>query len=95
MSPTIGPGCPGMQESDPRDIPNLVQTEMGGLYHGWYMYSTLPPEVVAGRRAFGDRLRELGANGVIVGSWLRRGGRAGGPIDSARAAAFAKAFRRA
>lgn len=40
------------------------------------------------------RLRDLGADGVIVGSWLRRGGRAGGPIDRARAAAFARAFRR-
>lgn len=41
------------------------------------------------------RLRELGAHGVIVGSWLRRGGRAGGPIDAKRAAAFARAFRAA
>ena len=41
------------------------------------------------------RLNELGADGVIVGSWLRRGGKAGGPIDPARAAAFAKAFRKA
>ncbi|MBI2388986.1 MAG: BtpA/SgcQ family protein [Deltaproteobacteria bacterium] len=41
------------------------------------------------------RLREHGADGVIVGSWLRRGGKAGGPIDRARAASFAKSFRRA
>lgn len=41
------------------------------------------------------RLRELGADGVIVGSWLRRGGKAGGPIDAARAASFAKSFRAA
>jgi uncharacterized protein len=40
------------------------------------------------------RLRELGADGVIVGSWLRRGGRAGGPIDRARASSFARTFRR-
>ncbi len=33
------------------------------------------------------------ADGVIVGSALREGGRAGGPIDAARAAAFAKAWR--
>lgn len=41
------------------------------------------------------RLRELGADGVIVGSWLRKGGKAGGPIDAARAASFAKSFRSA
>lgn len=41
------------------------------------------------------RLRELGANGVIVGSHLRRGGKPGGPIDPARALSFAKSFRRA
>lgn len=41
------------------------------------------------------RLCEAGATGVIVGSWLRRGGRAGGPVDATRARAFAAAFRRA
>lgn len=41
------------------------------------------------------RLRAAGATGVIVGSYLRRGGRAGGPIDEARARTFATAFRRA
>ncbi len=41
------------------------------------------------------RLRELGAHGVIVGSWLRAGGRAGGAVDAKRAAAFAAKFRRA
>ena len=41
-----------------------------------------------------SRLRELGADGVIVGSFLRRGGRAGGPIDRTRAATFARAFRK-
>lgn len=41
------------------------------------------------------RLRKLGADGVIVGSYLRRGGKAGGPIDAARAASFATSFRRA
>ena len=35
------------------------------------------------------------ADGVIVGSALRDGGVAGGPIDPARAVAFAKAFRAA
>jgi membrane complex biogenesis BtpA family protein len=40
-------------------------------------------------------LAEAGAHGVIVGSWLRRDGRAGGPIDARRATSFAKAFRRA
>lgn len=35
------------------------------------------------------------ADGVIVGSALRDGGRAGGPIDASRAARFAEAFRRA
>lgn len=35
------------------------------------------------------------ADGVIVGSALRKGGIAGGPIDGARAAKFAKAFRAA
>jgi predicted TIM-barrel enzyme len=33
------------------------------------------------------------AHGVIVGSCLREGGRAGGPIDPARARAFAARFR--
>jgi membrane complex biogenesis BtpA family protein len=33
------------------------------------------------------------AHGVIVGSCLRADGRAGGPVDPARAAAFARAFR--
>lgn len=33
------------------------------------------------------------AHGVIVGSCLRADGRAGGPIDAGRAAAFARAFR--
>jgi len=32
--------------------------------------------------------------GVIVGSWLREGGRAGGPIDPDRALRFAAAYRR-
>jgi membrane complex biogenesis BtpA family protein len=40
------------------------------------------------------RLRELGADGVIVGSWLRRGGKAGGPVDPRRAARFATDFRK-
>jgi membrane complex biogenesis BtpA family protein len=40
------------------------------------------------------RLAELGADGVIVGSWLRRDGRAGGPIDRRRATSFARTFRR-
>ncbi len=40
------------------------------------------------------RLRDQGADGVIVGSWLRRGGKAGGPIDAVRAKSFASAFRR-
>ncbi len=35
------------------------------------------------------------ADGVIVGSALRDGGLAGGPIDAARAASFARAFRSA
>lgn len=35
------------------------------------------------------------ADGVIVGSALRKGGVAGGPIDAGRAKAFAKAFRAA
>ncbi len=35
------------------------------------------------------------ATGVIVGSALREGGRAGAPIDTERARAFASAFRRA
>jgi predicted TIM-barrel enzyme len=40
------------------------------------------------------RLHDLGADGVIVGSWLRKDGKAGGPIDRARARRFASAFRR-
>jgi uncharacterized protein len=42
------------------------------------------PETVA-------KLREHSA-GVIVGSALRKGGRAGEPLDSARVAAFVRAF---
>ncbi len=38
-------------------------------------------------------LRAAGATGVLVGSWLRRDGRAGGPIDLRRARAFARAWR--
>lgn len=34
------------------------------------------------------------AHGVIVGSWLRADGKAGGPIDAARAREFAEAYRR-
>jgi membrane complex biogenesis BtpA family protein len=41
------------------------------------------------------RLADLGADGVIVGSWLRRDGRAGGPIDRRRSTSFARIFRRA
>ncbi|MFO0667944.1 MAG: BtpA/SgcQ family protein [Polyangiaceae bacterium] len=33
------------------------------------------------------------ADGIIVGSALRRGGKAGGPVDPARAKAFASAYR--
>lgn len=40
------------------------------------------------------RLAELGATGVIVGSYLRKGSRPGGPIDRARSQAFARTFRR-
>lgn len=48
--------------------------------------------------ASGATIESLGslttlADGVIVGSALREGGRAGGPIVPARAAAFATAFR--
>lgn len=39
-------------------------------------------------------LRDAGAHGVIVGSWLRANGRAGGSIDFDRCATFAAAFRR-
>lgn len=39
------------------------------------------------------RLRRAGATGVVVGSWIRDGGVAGGPIDPARARTFATAFR--
>jgi len=40
-----------------------------------------------------DNLEKLGAiHGVIVGSWLRADGQAGGPIDAARAHAFATAW---
>ncbi|MGZ3419264.1 MAG: BtpA/SgcQ family protein [Polyangiales bacterium] len=41
------------------------------------------------------RLADLGADGVIVGSWLRKDGKAGGPIDRRRASSFARTFRRA
>jgi predicted TIM-barrel enzyme len=33
------------------------------------------------------------AHGVIVGSWLMKDGRAGGPVDADRATRFADAFR--
>ena len=52
-----------------------------------YVASGAVPEDLA-------RLRGLGADGVIVGSWLRRGGKPGGAIERERAGAFAKAFRR-
>ncbi|MFI5301037.1 MAG: BtpA/SgcQ family protein, partial [Polyangiales bacterium] len=38
------------------------------------------------------RLRRAGATGVVVGSWIRDRGLAGGPIDAARAKTFATAF---
>jgi membrane complex biogenesis BtpA family protein len=53
--------------------------------------------ILIGSGAAPDRLvalRDAGAHGVIVGSWLRADGRAGGPIDFDRSAAFAAAFRR-
>jgi len=40
-------------------------------------------------------LAEAGAHGVVVGSWLRKDGRAGGPVDARRARQFARAFRTA
>lgn len=39
------------------------------------------------------RCGERRPHGVVVGSWLRADGRAGGPIDGARARRFAEAFR--
>jgi hypothetical protein len=53
--------------------------------------------ILIGSGATPDRLaalRDAGAHGVIVGSWLRANGRAGGAIDFDRSAAFAAAFRR-
>ena len=43
------------------------------------------PEALAG-------LANAGAYGVVVGSWLRRDGKAGGPIDARRTATFANHF---
>lgn len=59
--------------------------------------ATTAPVLVASGSTPDDlpRLAELGADGVIVGSWLRKNGKAGGPIDVARAKSFATAFRRA
>ena len=45
-----------------------------------------------GPAALGE-IRDAGAHGVIVGSCLRADGKAGGPIDVERAAAFATAWR--
>ncbi len=53
--------------------------------------------ILIGSGAAPERLGALhaaGAHGVIVGSWLRADGRAGGPIDFDRSATFAAAFRR-
>jgi len=50
-----------------------------------YVASGATPETLGSLRA---------AHGVIVGSWLRADGAAGGPIDETRARAFAEAFRR-
>jgi uncharacterized protein len=54
------------------------------------------PVYVASGATLADlpQLRAL-ASGVIVGSALRAGGKAGGKIDAARAQAFAKAFHKA
>ncbi len=45
-----------------------------------------------GPAALGE-IRDAGAHGVIVGSCLRADGKAGGPVDVERAAAFATAWR--
>jgi hypothetical protein len=53
--------------------------------------------ILIGSGAAPDRLaalRDAGAHGVIVGSWLRADGHAGGAIDFDRSATFAAAFRR-
>lgn len=70
--------------ADPRDVERL--------------HAALPttPVFVASGATPEDlpSLAAAGAHGVIVGSWLRANGRAGGPIDARRAASFAKRFRK-
>ena len=71
--------------ADPKDVARLHE----GL-HGTPIYvasGTTPDELPA--------LAAAGAHGVVVGSWLRTNGRAGGAIDPRRSASFAKSFRRA
>jgi membrane complex biogenesis BtpA family protein len=54
-------------------------------------------KVLVASGATADSLRELAAlcDGVVVGSALRAGGVAGGPVDAAAAASFARAYRAA
>jgi membrane complex biogenesis BtpA family protein len=56
----------------------------------------LDVELLVASGATAEGLPDLAGacDGVIVGSALRDGGIAGGPIDATRAASFAKAFRR-
>jgi membrane complex biogenesis BtpA family protein len=71
--------------TDPRLVAEVAAASAG---HPVYVASGTSPEELG-------PLAAAGAHGVVVGSWLRKDGRAGGPIDARRAARFAKAFRRA
>ena len=70
--------------SDPEDVA-VLRGEVGQV-----------PIYVASGSTPGElpRLAQAGAHGVIVGSWLRKDGRAGGPIDLRRSTTFAKHFRK-
>jgi membrane complex biogenesis BtpA family protein len=70
--------------TDPEDVARL-RGEVGRA--PIYVASGTTPDEL-------PRLAEAGAHGVIVGSWLRKDGRAGGPIDLRRSTSFAKHFRK-
>lgn len=70
--------------ADPADVARLRPAIDAPIY---VASGTTPEEL--------PRLAEAGAHGVVVGSWLRRNGKAGDPIDARRAASFARAFARA
>ena len=68
--------------ADARDVARLHESLPGTPV---LVASGASPDALAG-------LANAGAHGVVVGSWLRSDGKAGGPIDARRAATFARHF---